>query len=282
MTSGPGGPRSDAAASGTGSGATAARTIPKPAPDPKREETRRLLREYRRTHDPAIRERLVELNSDLVHYIARRFINRGEPIEDIEQVGFLGLIQAIERFDPSLENEFSTFATPTISGEIRRHFRDRSWAVRVPRRLQENYLRVARAREQLSSELSREPSIAEIAERVGLEAEEVLAALEVSPAQHTLSLEATPAGSPEDGRELGERLGGTDLDLDRVEMRQVIDQVMAHLTPRERQIMMLRFVEQLPQTEVAKRLGISQMHVSRLQRAAIEHMRREFGDTPPV
>lgn len=282
MTSGPGGPRTNAAASGTGPGTTTARTIPKPAPDPKREETRQLLREYRRTHNPATRERLVELNSDLVHYIARRFINRGEPLEDIEQVGFLGLIQAIERFDPSLENEFSTFATPTISGEIRRHFRDRSWAVRVPRRLQENYLRVARAREQLSSELSREPSIAEIAERVGLEAEEVLAALEVSPAQHTLSLEATSTGSPEDGRELGERLGGADLDLDRVEMRQVIDQVMAHLTPRERQIMTLRFVEQLPQTEVAKRLGISQMHVSRLQRAAIEHMRREFGDTPPV
>ncbi|HEY6378097.1 MAG TPA: SigB/SigF/SigG family RNA polymerase sigma factor [Candidatus Dormibacteraeota bacterium] len=258
------------------------RTIPKPAPDPKREETRRLLREYRTTRDPVVRERLVELNSDLVHFIARRFANRGEPLEDIEQVGFLGLIQAIERFDPSLENEFSTFATPTISGEIRRHFRDRSWAVRVPRRLQENYLRVVRSREQLSAELGREPSIAEIADRVGLAADEVLAALEVSPAQHTLSLESTPTGSPDDGRELGERLGSDDVDLDRVEMRQVIDQVMAHLTPRERQIMMLRFVEQLPQTEVAKRLGISQMHVSRLQRAAIEHMRREFGEAPPV
>lgn len=282
MTSGPRGPRADVVGSGTGPGGRAVRTIPKPAPDPKREETRRLLREYRTTRDPVVRERLVELNSDLVHFIARRFANRGEPLEDIEQVGFLGLIQAIERFDPSLENEFSTFATPTISGEIRRHFRDRSWAVRVPRRLQENYLRVVRSREQLSAELGREPSIAEIADRVGLAADEVLAALEVSPAQHTLSLESTPTGSPDDGRELGERLGSDDVDLDRVEMRQVIDQVMAHLTPRERQIMMLRFVEQLPQTEVAKRLGISQMHVSRLQRAAIEHMRREFGEAPPV
>jgi RNA polymerase sigma-B factor len=282
VTSGPGGPRAGVADSGTGPGGRAVRTIPKPAPDPKREETRRLLREYRATRDPAVRERLVDLNSDLVHFIARRFANRGEPLEDIEQVGFLGLIQAIERFDPSLENEFSTFATPTISGEIRRHFRDRSWAVRVPRRLQENYLRVVRSREQLSAELGREPSIAEIADRVGLAADEVLAALEVSPAQHTLSLESTPTGSADEGRELGERLGSDDVDLDRVEMRQVIDQVMAHLTPRERQIMMLRFVEQLPQTEVAKRLGISQMHVSRLQRAAIEHMRREFGTAPPV
>lgn len=282
MTSGPEAPRPDATPSGAGSGGTTVRTMPKPAPDPQREESRRLLREYRVTRDPRIRERLVELNADLVHFIARRFANRGEPLEDIEQVGFLGLIQAIERFDPSLENEFSTFATPTISGEIRRHFRDRSWAVRVPRRLQENYVRVVRAREQLSGELGREPSIAEVAGRVGLEPDEVLAALEVSPAQHTLSLESTGSGNPDEGRELGDRLGGEDAGLDRVEMRQIIEQAMAHLTPRERQIMVLRFVEQLPQTEVARRLGISQMHVSRLQRAAIEQLRREFPEPPEV
>jgi RNA polymerase sigma-B factor len=282
VTSGPEAPRPDATPSGAGSGGTTVRTMPKPAPDPQREESRRLLREYRVTRDPRIRERLVELNADLVHFIARRFANRGEPLEDIEQVGFLGLIQAIERFDPSLENEFSTFATPTISGEIRRHFRDRSWAVRVPRRLQENYVRVVRAREQLSGELGREPSIAEVAGRVGLEPDEVLAALEVSPAQHTLSLESTGSGNPDEGRELGDRLGGEDAGLDRVEMRQIIEQAMAHLTPRERQIMVLRFVEQLPQTEVARRLGISQMHVSRLQRAAIEQLRREFPEPPEV
>jgi len=116
--------------------------MPKPGATPARDEIRRLLQDYHQSRDPAIRARLVELNSDLVRFIARRFANRGEPLEDIEQVGFLGLIQAINRFDPSLENEFSTFATPTIMGEIRRHFRDRSWAVRVPRRLQENLLRV--------------------------------------------------------------------------------------------------------------------------------------------
>jgi RNA polymerase sigma-B factor len=255
------------------------RTIAKPAPSARRDRVRELLRRYRETHDPAVREQLVELNSDLVHFIARRFANRGEPLEDIEQVGFLGLINAIERFDPSLENEFSTFATPTIMGEIRRHFRDRSWAVRVPRRLQENLLKVNAASQQLTGELGRAPTIAEIGERVGLEPEDVLAALEVSPAQHTVSLEATPGGSDEGATTLGERLGTTDSNLDRVEMRALLDQAMAHLNPREREIMALRFVEELPQTEVAKRLGISQMHVSRLQRAAVEHLRREMADS---
>jgi RNA polymerase sigma-B factor len=258
------------------------RTIPKPAPSARRDTVRRLLRTYHDTRDPAVRDQLVDLNSDLVHYIARRFANRGEPLEDIEQVGFLGLIHAIERFDPSLENEFSTFATPTIMGEIRRYFRDRSWAVRVPRRLQENLLRVNAAAQQLTGELGRAPSISEIGERVGLEPEDVLAALEVSPAQHTVSLEAAPAGRTDEALTLGERLGSEDSNLDRVEMRALLEQAMAHLNPREREIMALRFVEELPQTEVAKRLGISQMHVSRLQRAAVDHLRREMGDGAAV
>jgi RNA polymerase sigma-B factor len=266
-----------------GAAPTRVRTLPKPADSPERDEMRRLLREYAAHRDPAVRERLVDLNGDLVRFIARRFANRGEPLEDIEQVGFLGLIQAIERFDPSLLNEFSTFATPTIMGEIRRHFRDRSWSIRVPRRLQENYTRAMRAQEQLSQELGRQPSVAEIAGRLGLEPDEVLAALEVSPAQHTVSLDASrPGRDEEEGLELGERLGQEDENLERVEMKAVLEQAMAHLSPRERQIMLLRFFEQLPQTEVAKRLGISQMHVSRLQRAALERMRREFPEPPPV
>jgi RNA polymerase sigma-B factor len=265
-----------------GATATRPRTLAKPASTPEREEVRRLLREYASKRDPAVRDRLVELNSDLVRYIARRFANRGEPLEDIEQVGFVGLIQAIERFDPSLENEFSTFATPTIAGEIRRYFRDRSWAVRVPRRLQENLMRVNGASQALQAELGRTPSVAEIAQRLGLEPEDVLAALEVQPAQHTISLEApASAATSEDTVTLGERLGQEDANLARVEAQGVLERVMSHLTPRERRILALRFVEQLPQTEVAKRLGISQMHVSRLQRAAIEHLRKEFGDAAP-
>ncbi|MFN2582253.1 MAG: SigB/SigF/SigG family RNA polymerase sigma factor [Candidatus Dormibacteria bacterium] len=262
--------------------ATRERTLAKPAQTPAREESQRLLREYRKNHDPAVRDRLVELNSDLVHYIARRFANRGEPLEDIEQVGFVGLIQAIERFDPSLENEFSTFATPTIAGEIRRYFRDRSWAVRVPRRLQENLVRVRGATQQLQNQLGRAPTVAEIAERLGITPEEVLAAMEVSPAQHTVSLESTAPTSGDDATTLGDRIGQEDANLDRVEAQEVLERVMSHLTPRERQILALRFVEQLPQTEVAKRLGISQMHVSRLQRAAVDHLRREFGDRAPA
>jgi RNA polymerase sigma-B factor len=268
---------------GAGAATGQVRTIPKPGPDAQRDEVRRLLREYAAKRDPAIRDRLVQLNADLVHFIARRFANRGEPLEDIEQVGFLGLIQAIERFDPSLENEFSTFATPTIMGEIRRYFRDKSWAVRVPRRLQENYLRVVRAQEELARTLGRQPSIAEIGQHLGLEQDEVLAALEVSPAQHTVSLESPlPSASGDDGIELGDRIGREDENLERVEMQALLEQAMAHLTPREREIMVLRFFDQLPQTEVAKRLGISQMHVSRLQRAALEHMRAEFPEPPPV
>lgn len=258
------------------------RTIARAAPSARRDLVKRLLKEYRAHHDPGVRERLVELNSDLVHFIARRFANRGEPLEDIEQVGFLGLIHAIERFDPSLENEFSTFATPTIMGEIRRYFRDRSWAVRVPRRLQENLIRINSASQHLSGELGRSPTITEIGERVGLDPEDVLAALEVAPAQHTVSFESGPGGRADDTTTLGDRLGAEDSNLDRVEMRALLDQAMAHLSPREREIMALRFVEELPQTEVAKRLGISQMHVSRLQRAAVEHLRREMGDAATV
>ena len=250
--------------------------MPKPAPSAAREERRRLLLEYQRTHDPRLRDRLVELNADLVHLIARRFAKRGEPLEDIEQVGFVGLINAIERFDPTLDNEFSTFATPTIAGEIQRYFRDRSWAVRVPRRLQENHLRVRSAEEQLQNELGRSPSITEIGQRTGLEVEDVLAALEVAPAQHAMSLQSMVSAGADDGGTLGERIGREDENLERVEMKEVLEQAMTHLTPRERQIMALRFIDQLPQTEVAKRLGISQMHVSRLQRAAVERLRSDL------
>jgi RNA polymerase sigma-B factor len=154
--------------------------------------------------------------------------------------------------------------------------------VRVPRRLQENLVRVNGASQQLQNELGRVPTVAEIGERLGMAPEDVLAALEVSPAQHTVSLESTGSSSAgEDATTLGERLGLEDTNLERVEAQEVLERVMSHLTPRERQILALRFVEQLPQTEVAKRLGISQMHVSRLQRAAVDHLRREFGDRPP-
>jgi RNA polymerase sigma-B factor len=212
----------------------------------------------------------------LVHFLARRFQNRGEPLEDIVQVGFLGLIKAIDRFDPSLGNEFTTFATPTILGEIKRYFRDKGWAIRFPRRLQELYQQVVRVNEEMKNQLGRQPSMAEVAERLGVEQDDVLEAMEMSSAFTPISIDATTGGDDDDGRQLSEAVGGEDPNLDRVEMRQVLDRAMQNLNERERRIMIMRFFDEMSQSEVAKRLGISQMHVSRLQRAALEHLREHL------
>jgi len=246
-------------------------------PEIPREELRRLHREYRATTDPAtrdrIRERLVEGYRSLVYFLARKFMNRGEPLDDIVQVGFLGLIKAIERFDPELGNEFTTFATPTVTGEIKRYFRDKGWAIRFPRRLQELYQQVVRMNEDLKKELGRTPRVAEIAERLKVSEEEVLEAMEMSPAHAPMSLNATIGSDGDDGRSLFESIGNADPNLERVEMRDVLRRAMAHLTPRERSIMAMRFYDEMSQSEIAKKLGISQMHVSRLQRAALDHLR---------
>jgi RNA polymerase sigma-B factor len=213
-----------------------------------------------------------------VYFLARKFANRGEPLEDVVQVGFVGLLMAIERFDPDRGLEFTTFATPTIVGEIKRYFRDKSWTVRIPRRLQELNQRSRRDSEALQHELGRPPSVQELAERMGVSEEEILEAYEASPAQRAVSLDAH-AGTPEpdsEGLALADRLGLHDENLERVELQELLAKAMAHLTPRERRIMYLRFVEELPQSEVARRLGISQMHVSRLQRAAVEHLKQQL------
>lgn len=239
---------------------------------------RELFRKYRETRDPKVRQELVDGNTNLVHFLARKFQNRGEPLEDIVQVGFMGLLMAIDRFEPERGLEFSTFATPTILGEIRRYFRDKSWTIRIPRRLQEVGQRSRRLSEEMQAELGRVPSVQELAERMGVSEEDLLEAYEAAPAHNTVPLDS-PAGpdrSGDEGLALGERLGAPDQNLDRVELQRLLDSAMAHLNPRERQIMYLRFVEELPQTEVAKRLGISQMHVSRLQRAAVEHLRKQI------
>ncbi len=241
-----------------------------------REAQRQLFQQYAATRDPAIRDQLVQQYTALVHSLARRFAGRGEPLEDLEQVGYLGLLAAVDRFDPSLGLEFTTFATPTILGEIKRYFRDKSWAVRVPRRLQETYARVVRAQGELSQTLGRNPSITEVAEKLEMEPDDVLQALEAGPAQRAVSLE-TPAGAGDQSdTELSDYLGAEDENLSRIELQNMLAGALRHLTPREREIMILRFVEQLPQTEVARRLGISQMHVSRLQRAALSQLKREL------
>jgi RNA polymerase sigma-B factor len=219
----------------------------------------------------------VEAYSNLVYFLARKFANRGEPLEDVVQVGFMALLMAIDRFDPARGLEFTTFATPTIVGEIKRYFRDKSWAVRIPRRLQELNLRARQAGERLQESLGRVPSVQELAAELGVSEEEILEAYEAGPAQITVPLDAA-GGSPsgDEGLSLSERLGGEDENLQRVELQGLLDSAMVHLTPREREIMYLRFVEELPQSEVARRLGISQMHVSRLQRAAVENLKRQL------
>ena len=219
----------------------------------------------------------MEAYSNLVYFLARKFANRGEPQEDVVQVGFMALLMAIDRFDPERGLEFTTFATPTIVGEIKRYFRDKSWAVRIPRRLQELNLRARQAGERLQHKLGRAPSVHDLAADLGVSEEEILEAYEAGPAQITVPLDAggsSPSG--EGGLSLSERLGGEDENLQRVELQGVLDSAMVHLTPREREIMYLRFVEELPQSEVARRLGISQMHVSRLQRAAVENLKRQL------
>ena len=248
---------------------------------PQREELRRLHRQYAETEDrrerDRIREQLVRGYESLVHFLARRFQNRGEPLEDIVQVGFLGLIKAIDRFDPDLGNEFTTFATPTILGEIRRYFRDKGWAIRFPRRLQELYQQVVRTNEVMKNELNRQPTVSEVAERLGVQPEDVLYAMEMSTALTPLSIDAAIGAGPDNGsRQLAETVGEEDPNLDRIEMRDVLKRAMQHLNERERRIMIMRFFDEMSQSEVAKRLGISQMHVSRLQRAALEQLREHL------
>ena len=237
---------------------------------PSREELRALHRRYKETTDPAERDRiraqLVDAYHDFVYFLARKFQNRGEPLDDIVQVGYLGLIKAIERFDPDLGFEFTTFATLTVAGEIKRHFRDKGTAIRFPRRLQELHQSVVRVNEEMKNQLGREPTVSELAERLGVTPEDVTEAMEIGPAYMPLSLDQ-PVGSSDgqEGRAIAEQIGTADPELDRA---------MVHLTPRERAIMAMRFYEQMSQSEIARRLGISQMHVSRLQRAALEQLRK--------
>jgi RNA polymerase sigma-B factor len=246
---------------------------------PPREELRALHRRYKETTDPAERDRiraqLVDAYRDFVYFLARKFQNRGEPLDDIVQVGYLGLIKAIDRFDPDLGYEFTTFATLTVAGEIKRHFRDKGTAIRFPRRLQELHQSVVRVNEQMKNELGREPTVAELADRLGVTPDDVTEAMEIGPAFSPLSLDQ-PIGSSDgqDQRAIADQIGSEDPEIDRVEMRDVLNRAMEHLTPRERAIMAMRFYEQMSQSEIARRLGISQMHVSRLQRAALEQLRK--------
>ena len=221
-----------------------------------------LFRRFVESRDPSMREELVGIHLPLVEYLARRFRNRGEPLEDLIQVGTIGLLKAIDRFDLQREVEFSTYATPTIVGELKRHFRDKGWAVRVPRRLQELNLSLNKVVAELSQEIGRSPTISEIAAKVRLSEEEVLEGLDTSNAYAVISLDA-PAGG-EDAPTVSEHIGSEDESLEALEYRAALGPLIAELPERERRILYLRFFRGMTQSQIAARLGISQMHVSRL------------------
>ncbi|HLI54206.1 MAG TPA: SigB/SigF/SigG family RNA polymerase sigma factor [Acidimicrobiales bacterium] len=236
-----------------------------------REQLRETFRRYADTRDLTLRDQLVEAHMGLAAYLARRFANRGQPLEDLTQVAALGLLKAVERFDPSLKVEFSTYATTTIVGELKRYLRDRGWAVRAPRRMQELYLTLSRVVDPLGQELGRSPTIGELAAEVGASEEEVLEALEAGQAYRFASLDAPR--SEGEGDTVGEAMGGEDDELARAEQRALLAPMLAHLPARQRQIVHLRFFEGLTQSEIARRLGISQMQVSRLLSRSVAQMR---------
>nr|WP_020556655.1 RNA polymerase sigma factor SigF [Embleya scabrispora] len=227
---------------------------------------RRLSRLEEGTHEyQYVRNTLIELNLPLVRFAAGRFRARSEPLEDIVQVGTIGLIKAIDRFDTEREVEFPTFAMPTILGEIKRFFRDTTWSVRVPRRLQELRLRLAKASEELGQRLDRAPTVAELAAFLDVSREEVVEGMIASNGYSASSLDAPAGGAGgDDAAAPMDRLGADDDAIELVENRESLKPLIAALPPREKHILLLRFFGGKTQAEIGEQLGISQMHVSRL------------------
>ncbi len=237
------------------------------APDP----DRALLRRYHELGDRTAREALVQRHLPLVRSLARRYAGRGEALEDIEQVGAIGLLKAIDRYELERDVALTTYATPNVVGEIKRHFRDRGWAIRIPRALQELNVKMSGAIERLTAALGRSPTIAEIAEELDATPEQVLEALEAGSAYSPVSLSAGP--SADDDLDLMEVIGSEDENFDRADERTSLEPALDALPDRERQILRMRFEDGMTQTQIAERVGLSQMHVSRLIRKSLERMR---------
>ncbi|OKK22957.1 RNA polymerase subunit sigma [Streptomyces sp. CB00455] len=236
-----------------------------------------------------VRNTLIEMNASLVQYAVRRFRNRGDggDLEDIVQVGTIGLIKAIDRFDPSRENEFSTLAMPYITGEIKRHFRDTTWAVRVPRRLQELRIDIAKAKEALTTELDRSPTVADLAEHLGLSEEEVIEGLFAANGHTSGSLDAPQGvqaeyGGQSEGHTLADVMGEEEPAMELVEDIQTLAPLLEQLTERERQMLRMRFGQELTQAQIGAELGISQMQVSRLLTRLLGHLRASMLQDGPA
>lgn len=229
-----------------------------------------LFAQWKATSDPQLRERLILSQRSMVIYLARRFMDRGELFEDVLQIGMVGLINALDGFDASRGIRFSTFAIPSISGEIRRYFRDKVWGMRVPRRMQELYVQIQNRIENLTQKLDRSPSYAEIALDLGVEVEEVVETMEMGSALDPQSLEDH---LHEDGTSLAETVGGLDPDLEAFEEHASLQMALSRLTPKERRVLELSYFEGFSQTEIARKMGVSQMHISRLLRRALGELR---------
>lgn len=249
-------------------------TAPRPAKW-NRLRTRRLFRAFR-AGDAAARQELIMAYDGLARYLARKFKNRGESDEDLEQVAYLGLIKAIDRFEPERGLEFSTYATPTIMGELRRHFRDKGWSVRVPRRLQELSQKINRATDDLAVALGHMPSVPEIAGHLGVSVDEVLEAMESSSAYSAVSFDTGSGTDDEDAPAFIDHLGGEDKDLAGIDDRLVLEEIISEFSPREQQIVRMRFIEGLTQVEIAQQLDISQVQVSRLLRKTLRHLQERI------
>jgi RNA polymerase sigma-B factor len=231
-------------------------------------DARALLRRWHEHGDRQARERLVALMLPLARSLARRYANKGEPLDDLEQVASVGLLKAIDRFDCTRDVRFATYAVPTIAGELKRHFRDRGWMMRVPREVQELTGRIPGVRERLLNDLSRSPTSAELARALNCDEEQVLEALAAAAAYRTLSLDQPFT----DGSGPLESLGDDDHGFERAEARAMLAEGLHELPAREREIVRLRFYEGLTQREIAERIGISQMHVSRLLRRSVQRL----------
>ena len=237
---------------------------------------RELLRRYHKDGDIAARQELIERYLPLVRSLARRYAYRGEQLEDLVQVGSIGLIKAIDRFDVERGVELTTYATPNIIGEIKRHFRDRGWSVRVPRGLQELNVKLSKLVEQLTVQLGRSPTIGELAKAASVEEEEVLEALESGRAYSSLSLSSGGGGGEDEDVDPMETIGTIEHEYEVSEDRAVLEPGLRVLDDRERKILQLRFFEGLTQSQIAQQIGISQMHVSRLIRRSLEKIRDEI------
>ncbi len=224
---------------------------------------------------PALRAKLVTGYLPVVQHIARRFAGRGEPLDDLEQAGTVGLLNAVDRFEPARGIDFLSYAVPTITGEIRRHFRDRTWSMRVPRRLKDLQSAINGAIGPLSQELGRAPRPSEIAARLGVPPEDVVEGLDAQQAYRSSSLDELVAGAD---TPLTDTLGDVDAELDKVEYRETLAPLLDELPERERTILLLRFFGNLTQTQIADRVGISQMHVSRLLSQTVAQLRRRMTD----